>query len=68
MPKIKSPCFDCEKRTVGCHSTCEEYKAYSQKNKEQNELRKVAVKKRTEAMTFELGIKQKVLKRYRRKK
>ena len=63
-----SPCCDCDKRFLGCHGTCEDYKAYSQKNKEWNELRKAAVRNRTEAMTFELDIKQKILKRYRRKK
>lgn len=68
MPKIKSPCLDCEKRAAGCHGSCDEYKEYCLKIKEQNELRKVAAKNRAEAMTFELGIKQKVLKRYRRKK
>lgn len=26
---IKCPCQGCEKRTMNCHSTCEEYKAYS---------------------------------------
>ncbi len=26
----KSSCQGCEKRTLGCHSTCEDYKAYSE--------------------------------------
>ena len=27
---IKCSCQGCEKRTKNCHSTCEDYKAYSQ--------------------------------------
>ena len=29
MEKAMTPCRDCEKRQVGCHSSCEEYKAYA---------------------------------------
>lgn len=29
-------CYECKKRYVGCHSTCEEYKRF----KEENEARK----------------------------
>lgn len=28
----RTQCKDCEKRTVGCHSTCEEYQEYNKKN------------------------------------
>lgn len=30
----KVPCYGCEKRTVNCHSTCEDYIAYSTALKE----------------------------------
>lgn len=33
---MNAPCKDCEKRAVGCHSHCEEYKAYS---KEREKMR-----------------------------
>ena len=28
---IRSTCLDCKKRYLGCHSECEEYKAYRAK-------------------------------------
>lgn len=27
----KCPCKECDKRTVGCHAVCEEYKAFRSK-------------------------------------
>lgn len=35
MARLKAPCYQCEKREVGCHSTCKEYIEYS------NERRKI---------------------------
>ena len=29
MKKVKSPCYKCEDRVVGCHGSCEKYKAYA---------------------------------------
>ena len=29
MKKPKAPCFKCEDRVIGCHSTCERYKEYA---------------------------------------
>lgn len=29
MPKPQSPCFECKKRHVGCHSECEEYSEFT---------------------------------------
>ena len=31
------PCYKCDKRRVGCHSICDEYKAYEQIRHEINE-------------------------------
>lgn len=31
----KTPCFGCDERQVGCHSTCEKYIQYSQHRCEQ---------------------------------
>ena len=28
MNGLESPCYKCEDRHVGCHSTCETYKEY----------------------------------------
>lgn len=33
--KRKSCCFQCEERTVGCHSTCEDYISEHTERKEQ---------------------------------
>lgn len=29
MSSIKSPCFGCKNRTIGCHSNCEKYIKFS---------------------------------------
>lgn len=29
--RYKNPCKDCEKRHVGCHGTCDDYKSWSLK-------------------------------------
>ena len=34
---MKSPCKDCEERHHGCHSHCEEYKAYHTENTRRND-------------------------------
>lgn len=31
---MKPPCRYCDKRCLGCHSTCKEYKAYDEERKE----------------------------------
>ena len=33
----KSPCKDCTRRTVGCHSKCEDYISYSKYRDKQNQ-------------------------------
>lgn len=34
MKKIYSPCKDCQRRAIGCHSTCEDYIEYTNKSAE----------------------------------
>ena len=42
--KIKNKCFGCEKRTVGCHSTCEDYLEFrKQKDNEKIQIKKKEV-------------------------
>lgn len=65
---MEVPCYNCEKRTLGCHSKCEEYKGYAQKNMDNNEKRRESHVKRKLVEDFEFGIKTKMLKRYRRGK
>lgn len=42
--KPESPCKDCKKRDIHCHSVCEEYIAYQDESREYNE--KVLIAKR----------------------
>ena len=37
--KVHNPCKDCEKRTVGCHAACEEYKEYKTKRQAERDAR-----------------------------
>ena len=32
LTTLKAPCRGCDKRQVGCHSTCEDYISYEKKN------------------------------------
>ena len=36
MSKPVSPCKDCERRQLGCHSTCADYIAFDRAKKEHN--------------------------------
>lgn len=36
---VKSPCYGCTERKVGCHSNCDTYLDFQQKVKEQNAKR-----------------------------
>lgn len=29
---LQAPCYKCEDRVLGCHSTCEKYKLYKKEN------------------------------------
>lgn len=37
MPRTISPCKDCRKRVVGCHSVCERYKRFQRINEQERE-------------------------------
>lgn len=39
MLKPLAPCKGCEKRRAGCHSECEEYRAYIEDQKKYKELK-----------------------------
>lgn len=38
---IENPCYKCERRKATCHSTCEDYKAYSEERKKIRHERRV---------------------------
>lgn len=33
---MKTPCYNCERRCVGCHGNCEEYKKFSEERQKLN--------------------------------
>ena len=37
---MKAPCMDCDKRYLGCHSVCEQYKQFVEEKRAINEKRK----------------------------
>ena len=65
---MEVPCYNCEKRTSGCHSKCEEYKEYNLKIKSIHHAKMSASLARELLTGYEIGPKSKRLKRYRRGK
>ena len=59
---MKTPCMNCEKRCLGCHSVCEDYQAYRKERDRINDL-KIAEKKKYYAYVEELERKKKRLKK-----
>lgn len=45
--KIKSPCMDCEERTLGCHGNCESYSKYQKDIKEIHRRERLDLSNRT---------------------
>ena len=42
MPhRYKSPCYECQRREVGCHGRCKDYKEYAKKEAEYKKKHKV---------------------------
>jgi hypothetical protein len=48
MSKLKVPCYGCENRHQGCHSSCETYKTFQRENLERN--RQIREAKEKDAM------------------
>ena len=48
MCKESNPCYGCDRRQKGCHSSCEDYEAYRQANNERAEI--IRQKKAEEAL------------------
>lgn len=61
---MKTPCYGCEERQVGCHGTCARYKAFQQESYEDWQRRADTYRAEVTAETF--GIEQK-LKTLRKK-
>lgn len=54
VERIGSPCLNCERRQVGCHSTCEDYLQYKAAVAEAKE--KINQQKNREAIIREFDI------------
>ena len=57
---MKNSCMDCTKRYIGCHSTCEEYKQFVEKNKAVSRARFLDAMKRRGSKKFENKIIDKI--------
>lgn len=66
MEKRKVPCHNCEKRVLGCHSQCEEYKVFADNNKAARGTKIEADKKNYIARDTAFKLKDKLYKRYGR--
>lgn len=60
---MSSPCYQCEKRCAGCHSTCADYIEFAGNKRRENEQRKAYLK---DAEYF-ISAAHKVAKKNRRK-
>ena len=46
----ESPCKDCQKRFLGCHSVCKEYKDFVEENAENRKIRQIHMANQTEVI------------------
>lgn len=61
--KVKSPCYKCEDREVGCHSKCERYIDFSTKHQEENEAIRRAKEEDWRIRDYESRAKRRIAKR-----
>ena len=64
----KTPCFNCQKRCEGCHSSCEDYKAYRSELSEIKEKCREIYTKNDIIRDVEVRHRTRIIKRYGRKK
>jgi hypothetical protein len=64
MSENKRPCFQCEKRVIGCHVTCEDYKVYSEERQKKKSARE-AYKNNVDSYNLYSISKLNRLKKYR---
>ena len=68
MRRRISPCYNCERRTLGCHSVCEDYRAYTAENIAVRETIREIYNKNDDINAVEFGTKAKMIKKYGRQK
>ena len=58
---MNCPCKNCvpPKRTPGCHSTCEDYKKWSEEHKKEKELSKAYIESMNDIISSYYGRKRK---------
>lgn len=54
---MTAPCYNCHRRTVGCHGQCGEYKAYDAERKLENERRAAQNERERDMVSYEIGMK-----------
>lgn len=64
---ISAPCKDCEKRRLGCHGKCEEYKAFRAELDALNERRRLMSAANEASRNIEFYSARRMEKRGRRK-
>lgn len=57
---MKNSCKDCTKRYVGCHSTCEDYKQFVEKNKAISHAKRVESWSKRGSKRFEKNLANKI--------
>ena len=68
MPVASSPCFECPDRVLGCHGTCEKYKAFKDERIELSyEIRKKARAEKSSDAVIITGIQKRRNKANNRK-
>ena len=67
MSENKHPCYKCEKRVVGCHAICEDYKAYTEERQKVKSARE-AYKNNVASYNLYSASKIKRLKKYGHRK
>ena len=40
--RVVNPCYKCEKRIVGCHSYCEDYKTFKKEMEKMKEIKRIS--------------------------
>lgn len=67
VSKEKFPCKNCDKRYVGCHGSCEEYKEAKKKNDKEREEIRYLKKRESDARGFAIDTHDRIMKRMNKK-
>ena len=65
--KAKFPCKNCEKRYVGCHGSCNEYKEAKEKNDKEKEEIRCLKKRENDVRGVFMDTHERIMKRMNKK-